>query len=60
MLTNFSQTPTNDMIADSLTKTKSPYNYATLEANRLGVYELPQLWAQEGVLVLTNLNICEP
>ena len=36
------QTPTNDMITDSLTKLKSPYNYATLEANRLGVYELPQ------------------
>jgi len=47
MLTNFSQTPTNDMIADSLTKPMSPDNYATLEANRLGVYELPQFYAQE-------------
>ena len=35
------QTPTDEMIADALTKPKSPYNYASIEANRLGVYELP-------------------
>ena len=35
------QTPTADMIADALTKPKSPYNYASVEANRLGVYKLP-------------------
>ena len=35
------QTPTEDMIADALTKPKAPYNYASIEANRLGVYELP-------------------
>jgi len=35
------QTPTDDMIADALTKPKAPYNYASFEANRLGVYELP-------------------
>jgi hypothetical protein len=33
------QTPTEDMIADTLTKSKDPYNYASIEANRLGVYE---------------------
>ena len=35
------QTPTDDMIADALTKPKTPYNYASIEANllvRLGVY----------------------
>ena len=35
------QTPTEDMIADALTKPKAPYNYASFEANRLGDYELP-------------------
>ena len=35
------QTPTDDMIADTLTKPKAPYNYASIEANRLGVYQLP-------------------
>jgi len=35
------QTPTDDMIADGLTKPKSPYTYATFEANRIGVYALP-------------------
>jgi hypothetical protein len=35
------QTPTEEMIADSLTKPKAPYDYSTLEANRLGVYKLP-------------------
>ena len=35
------QTPTEDMIADALTKPKAPYNYASIEANRLGVYQLP-------------------
>jgi hypothetical protein len=35
------QTPTEDMIADALTKPKAPYNYASVEANRLGVYTLP-------------------
>jgi hypothetical protein len=29
------------MIADALTKPKATYNYASIEANRLGVYELP-------------------
>jgi hypothetical protein len=29
------------MIADALTKPKAPYNYASIEANRLGVYQLP-------------------
>ena len=35
------QTPTDDMIADALTKPKAPYIYiyASFEANRLGVYE---------------------
>ena len=35
------QTPTDNMIADGLTKLKSPYTYATFEANRIGVYALP-------------------
>jgi hypothetical protein len=35
------QTPTEEMIADALTKPKAPYNYASVEANRLGVYTLP-------------------
>ena len=35
------QTPTEDMIADGLTKPESPYTYATSEAYRIGVYELP-------------------
>ena len=34
------QTPTDDMIADALTKSKASYNDASFEANRLGVYEL--------------------
>ena len=34
------QTPTEEIIADSLTKPKAPYNYITIEANRLGVYNL--------------------
>ena len=34
------QTPTDDMIADALIKPKAPYNYASIEANRLGVYQL--------------------
>ena len=34
-------TPTDEMIADALTKPKSPYNYASIEANRLGVHQLP-------------------
>jgi len=29
------------MIADALTKPKSPYYFAFVEANRLGVYQLP-------------------
>jgi hypothetical protein len=35
------QTPTEDMLADSLTEPKAPYNYASIEANHLGVYQLP-------------------
>ena len=35
------QTPTDDMIADSLTKPKAPYNYSSVEASRVGVYSLP-------------------
>jgi hypothetical protein len=36
------QTPTDDMIADALTKPKLHiHNYASFEANRLGVYEFP-------------------
>ena len=29
------QTPTGDMIADAFTKPEAPYNYASIEANRL-------------------------
>ena len=32
------QTPTEDIIADALTKPEAPYNYVSAEANRLGVY----------------------
>ena len=35
------QTPTDDMIADTWIKPKAFYNYASFEANRMGVYELP-------------------
>jgi hypothetical protein len=35
------QTPTDEMIADSLTKPKAAYNYATVETARLGVYKMP-------------------
>ena len=35
------QTPTEEMIADALTKPKAPNNYSTIEANRLGVYNMP-------------------
>jgi len=35
------QTTTEEMIADALTKPKVPYNYSTIEANRLGVYNMP-------------------
>ena len=35
------QNPTDEMIADSLTKPKSAYNYIIVEAARLGVYEMP-------------------
>ena len=35
------QTPTDDMIADGLTKPKSPYTYANFEPNCIGVYKLP-------------------
>jgi len=35
------QTPTDEMIADSLTKPKSAYNYIIVEAARLGVYKMP-------------------
>ena len=35
------QTPTEEMIADALTKPKAPYNYSTSEATRLGVYNMP-------------------
>ena len=34
------QTPAEDMIAHAF-KSKPPYNYASIEANRLGVYQLP-------------------
>ena len=32
------QTPTEDMIADALTKPKAPCYFAFVEANRLGAY----------------------
>jgi hypothetical protein len=35
------QTPTDDMIADSLTKPKSALNYIVVEAPRLGVNKMP-------------------
>ncbi len=35
------QTPTDEMIADFLTKPKAAYNYATVETARLGVYKMP-------------------
>jgi hypothetical protein len=35
------QTPTDEMIADSLIKPKSAYNYVIVEAARLGVYQIP-------------------
>ena len=35
------KTPTEDMIADALTKPKVTYKYTSVEANRLGVYQLP-------------------
>ena len=35
------QTPTDEMIADSLTKPKSAYDYVIVEAARLGVYQMP-------------------
>ena len=35
------QTPTDEMIADSLIKPKSAYNHATVETARLGVYKMP-------------------
>jgi hypothetical protein len=35
------QTPTGEMIADSLTKPKSASNYIIVEATRLGVYVMP-------------------
>jgi hypothetical protein len=34
------QTPTDEMIADSLTKPKSAENYIKVEATRLGVHEM--------------------
>ena len=37
------------MIADSLTKPKSAYNYIIVEVARLGVYKIPNNKAQEGV-----------
>ena len=33
--------PTDEMIADALTKRKAPYNYASIETNHLGVFQLP-------------------
>jgi len=35
------QTSTDEMIADSLTKPKSAYNYVIIEAARLGLYQMP-------------------
>ena len=35
------QTPTDEMIADSLTKLTSAYNCIIVEAARLGVYKIP-------------------
>jgi len=32
------QTPTDEMIADALTKPKAPYDFASIEANRLGLF----------------------
>ena len=46
-------TPTDEMIADSLTKSKSAYNYIIVEAARLGVQKMPSNYDQEGVLVIT-------
>ena len=43
------QTQTDDMIADSLTKPKSAYNYIIVEAALLGVYKKPKNQAQQGV-----------
>ena len=37
------QTPTEDIIADALSKPKAPYNYTAVEANRLGVNKFPGL-----------------
>ena len=34
-------TSTDDMIADARTKPKAPYNYSSIEANRLGVCQFP-------------------
>ena len=34
------QTPTHEMIAHTLTKPKAPYNYSTIAANRLRVYNM--------------------
>ena len=45
------QTPTEEMITDSLTET-TYYNYATAQMGRLGVNKMPNYWAQEGVLVI--------
>ena len=41
------------MIADSLTKPKSVYNYVIVVGARLKVYKMPNNCAQEGVLVIT-------
>jgi len=41
------------MIENSLTKPKSAYNWVIVKAARLGVYKMPNYWAQEGVLVIT-------
>jgi len=49
------QTPTDEMIADSLTTPNSAYNSATVETPRLKVYKMPNYHAQEDVLVLTHV-----
>jgi len=38
--------PTDEMIADSLTKPKSAHNNAIVEAARLGIYKMPNYYAR--------------
>ena len=54
------QTPTEYMIANALTKPKALQNYASAEANRLGVYQLPIQLGSRGCLklYLHELTLC--